>query len=102
MGASYPCLVSQICDPGVRHLTRFVSHIYDPGVRLLSRFVSQICDRGVRHNPIHVGQKLLGVSRGTSFAYCFFVILKLFPYLWMCVNMCVIIHLLSVKILALV
>lgn len=42
MGAPFPGLVSQICDPGVRHLTRFVR---------------QICDRGVRHNPIHVSQK---------------------------------------------
>ena len=41
MGASFPNLVSQMCDPGVRHLTKFVS---------------QICDRGVRHDPILVSQ----------------------------------------------
>ena len=41
MGASFPNLVSQMCDPGVHHLTKFVS---------------QICDRGVRHDPILVSQ----------------------------------------------
>ena len=49
IGASLPGLVSQICDPGVRHLTRFVSQICDPGVRHLTRFVGQKNDLGVGH-----------------------------------------------------
>ena len=52
MGASFPYLVSQMCDPGVRHLTKFVS---------------QICDRGVRHDPILVSQNndLVSVMHGS-------------------------------------
>ena len=49
IGASLPGLVSQICDPGVRHLTRFVSQICDPGVRHLTRFVGQKNDLRVGH-----------------------------------------------------
>ena len=47
MGASFPRLVRQICDPGVRHFTSYVRQIFDREVRqnpiIVVKFLTEGC-----------------------------------------------------------